>query len=104
MSLSIFLTAKVDTDVVAKNITHNLTGMWKEAGVFDALYESEGKTAEEVLPELEAGLALMIQDPERFEKFNASNGWGTYKHAVPFLSELIAGFKKYPNGVIKVSR
>ena len=32
----------------SQNITHNLVGMWKAAGCYDALYKSEGKRARNV--------------------------------------------------------
>lgn len=104
MSLDIWLTEKNETELMSKNITHNLSGMWKEVGVYDALYLSEGKTANEVLPILEEGLEEMVNEPERFKPFEATNGWGLYKNAVTWLSELISEFKKHPNGVIGVSR
>ena len=104
MSLSIWLVTKAETEVAEKNITHNLSAMWLEAGIYKELYESEGKKAEEILPLLESGLALMLEEPERFKKFDSPNGWGTYKNAVPWLSELIVEFKKYPDGIIEVSR
>jgi hypothetical protein len=104
MSLDIWLTDTVETTVVDKNITHNLGRMWSEAGVYDALYNSEGQTAKSVLPILHEGLRLMIADPERFKKFNAHNGWGLYEHALPWLGELIKEFEEYPNGIIGVSK
>lgn len=102
MSLDISLTAKVETTVVNKNITHNLGKMWKEAGVYDALYNSKGKMAKEVLPTLENGLQEMIAEPERFKQFEASNGWGMYEDAVSWLSDLIVQFKQYPEGIIDI--
>lgn len=103
MSLDIWLTAQVEAEVACKNITHNLSEMWKEAGIYDALYKSEGKTANEILPTLETGLQLMIANPESFQQFNSPNGWGLYKSAIPWLSDLIVEFKKHPDGVIGIS-
>lgn len=102
MSLDIWLTTEKET-VVNKNITHNLCPMWKEAGVYDALHSSEGKTAKEVLPMLEEGLSLMIEDPDRFKILNSRNSWGTYKQALPWLEKIITEFKKYPDGKIEIS-
>jgi hypothetical protein len=104
VSLDISLSAVIETTVVSKNITHNLTRMWQEAGIYDALYNSKGKTAKEVLPTLEDGLKLMISDPERFKKFDSDNGWGLYKNALPWLAELVVEFKQYPDGVIDISK
>jgi hypothetical protein len=104
MSLDIWLTAKIETDVVDRNITHNLNKMWKAAGIYDSLYNSEGQTAASVLSNLEDGLELMIKDPERFKKLDSPNGWGTYENAVPWLTRLIKGFKEYPDGIIGISK
>lgn len=104
MSLDISLRATVETTVLDKNITGNLAPMWREAGVFDALYESEGLKARDVLATVEEGLALMKSDPDRFRQFDAPNGWGTYEHAVSFLEELVEAFTKHPDGTISVWR
>jgi hypothetical protein len=104
MSLDISVVAKVEATVVDKNITHNLTDMWEEAGIYDALYNSDGEKVYEILPELEAGLRKMVADPAHYEKFNSPNGWGTYKNAVPWLTGLIMEMKDYPFGIIKISK
>lgn len=90
--------------LVDMNITHNLTPMWKKAGIYDALYNSEHREAKDVLPVLMDGLADMIANPKEYSKLNSPNGWGLYENAVPWLSELIIGFKNNPEGVIEVSR
>lgn len=91
-------------EVFSANITHNLRRMWDEASVCDALYESQGKTAASILPALESGLAVMQADPARFEAFNAPNGWGLYKHAVPWLAEVVRACRENPAAVVRVSR
>ena len=78
------------------NETHNLVPMWREAGCFDALYESQGKLASTLLPELRAGLARMEASPEDFKKLNPSNGWGNYETAVSFLKEVIDMCERAP--------
>ncbi|MCK1999954.1 hypothetical protein MZM54_00975 [[Brevibacterium] frigoritolerans] len=103
MSLDISLRDVKGANIFHKNITHNITPMWKEAGVYSALYESQGKNAKEVIPTLENGLSLMKDNPKRFSQLDAPNGWGKYKHAVPWLTELIDGFKKHSDGVIEIS-
>ena len=97
---------RIESAVMDKNITHNLTGMWRRAGVYDALYMSEGKKASEVTEVLVAGLADMEAHPEIYDtdEYNASNGWGLYKHALPWLREVVAGFRAFPNAIIRVSK
>ncbi len=78
--------------------------MWKKAGIYDALYNSEGMEAKEILPILIDGLADMIENKNEYESLNSPNGWGTYTNAVPWLIELIKGCKDNPEGIIEVSR
>lgn len=104
MSLDIRLTVENESSVVNKNITYNLKKMWKEAGVYEVLYESNGKTAKEILPTLELGLQQLLAEPERFKQFDPPNGWGSYKVALLWLAELVEEFKKYPGGIISIAR
>lgn len=90
--------------VLDKNITHNLGEMWDAAGIYDALYESEGKRAGDIIEVLRKGLADMKARPAHYGQFNASNGWGLYKHAVPWLEEVLAGCEAHPDALISVSR
>lgn len=82
------------------NITHNLTDMWRAAGVYDALYMSEGKRAEEILPVLEVGVEYMQRNPEECARFNAPNGWGLYEHALPFLEKFTSACRACPKAKV----
>lgn len=113
MSLDIYLGQEIDLggpdgpewhEVYNANITHNLGRMWQCAGVYDALYESHGKTAVDILPALEVGCDFMLTYPDECKKHNAPNGWGLYEHAVPWLQKLIAACRRYPKATVKVSR
>lgn len=104
MGLDIWLTATIETEVVDKNITHNVAPMWREAGIYEALYESEGKTAKEIIPVLLKGLEDMVNNPSKYEKLNPDNGWGSYGGAVRWLTDLITQFIDYPDGIIGISR
>ena len=102
MSLTINLAKK--EYLLNLNITHNLGAMWQEAGIYDALYNSAGMQASEVLPVLVNGLSDMIANPEKYKKLNSPNGWGLYENAVPWLAELIKGFNENPDAIIEVSK
>lgn len=106
MSLDVYLTPPDadEPEVWAGNITHNLQPMWEEAGVLGALYESDGKRAAEVLPALREGAARMAADPTRYEAHNAPNGWGLYRHALPWLVELIQAFEANPDAIVRTSQ
>ena len=86
------------------NITHNLGPMFNEADVYKILWHGDGMIAGEVLPKLETALMLMRADPPRFKKHNAPNGWGLYENAVPWLAEIVAACREYPQGVLRCSR
>lgn len=101
MSLTIKLVRK--EYLVDLNITHNLGTMWEEAGIYDALFNSAGMEASDILPTLLDGLLDMVSNPEKYKKLNSPNGWGLYENAVPWLAELIKGFNENPDAIIEVS-
>lgn len=89
------------------NITHNLGKMAGEAGIYYQLWRPEEigvKRAGEIIKPLEQGLFLMKSQREEFEKFNAKNGWGLYKHFVPWIEKYLDACKKHPNAKIEISR
>lgn len=89
------------------NITHNLTRMADEAGIYKALWRPEeiDKTkAGEIVELLEKGLADLKARPEHFQKFNSPNGWGIYEHFVPFVEKYLNACKENPDAIIEVSR
>lgn len=96
----------VDT-VYEANITHNLNTMAAAAGIYKHLWRPDelGITkARELIEPLRVGLALLQSDRERFEKFNASNGWGLYEHFVPWVRKYLAACEEYPDANVSVSR
>ena len=86
------------------NITHNLVPMWKEAGIYAALYNSDGLDARDVFPELVDGLTDMILYPDKYKALNSPNGWGTYENAVRWLAELVKGFEEHSSSRIMISK
>lgn len=107
MSLDVYLTAVRPTEVYSANITHNLGRMAVEAGIYEALWRPDEigitKAAQLVEP-LERGLALLKSDPPRFEAFNAPNGWGLYKHFVPFVEQYLEACRANPDADVSASR
>ena len=89
------------------NITHNLNRMAKEAGIYEACWRPEeiGAThARDLIPLLRRGLRKLVEDPEHFKQFNASNGWGLYEHFVTWVSEYLRACEEHPYATIRVSR
>jgi hypothetical protein len=96
-----------DREVYHANITHNLNKMAEAAGIYKALWRPEENGidyASQLIQTLADGLTKLKADPERFEKFNASNGWGMYHHFVPFVDAYLKACIQHPNARISVWR
>ncbi len=109
MSLDVYLTIPPTKPecVYNANITHNLGKMAKEAGIYKHLWRPEeiGITkAYQLIEPLKVGLALMKSDPARFEQFNASNGWGMYKHFVPWIERYLEACIEHPQADVETNR
>jgi len=71
--------------------------MWRAAGCYDALYNSHGKKAKEILPKLESALLWLVTNPTKAKEYNAPNGWGLYENALPWLAEVCEYFRNNPD-------
>jgi hypothetical protein len=101
VSLDFSITAIVETTVCERNITHNLANMADEAGLYEALWrpgENGFILAKDIIPILKSGLEKLKEEPEKFKKLGASNGWGTYEGLVSFVEDILENCEKYPNG------
>lgn len=73
--------------------------MWRAAGLpFDD--NIGGKCVTEILPCLEAGLAELKRDPEKYRAMNSPDGWGTFEDLVEVTESAIAAAKQFPNATI----
>jgi hypothetical protein len=111
----------------SSNITHNLGKMANEAGIYEALwrpyqlkegynipegdYQAEYEFEEnnpvrgyEIIPVIEKGLEDMIARPAHYKIFDSPNGWGLYKHFVPFIEKYLEALKEYPESFVECSR
>ena len=107
MSLDVYLTKVMPTTVFSSNITHNLNKMAEEAGIYEHLWRPDeiGITkAEQLIDPLREGLAKLKAEPERFKKFNATNGWGLYEHLVPWVEKYLQACEANPDADVSVSR
>jgi len=113
MSLDVYLNENYCThcgrsdEVFQANITHNLTAMANEAGIYDIIWYPEANgidTAGQLIEPLRVAIDMMKADPERFKKHDAANGWGLYEHFVPWLEEYWKACTLWPHAKIKVSR
>jgi hypothetical protein len=107
MSLDVYLTKVMPTDVFQDNITHNLGTMAMEAGIYKYLWRPEELgiyKAGQLVEPLRAGLSLLRVAPERFKKFNPSNGWGSYEGLVEFVARYLKACEADPTADVRVSR
>lgn len=113
MSLDLWLYVDVDTGrdephrayiTEWANITHNVAQMWRRAGCYDALYESEGKPAAEILPALNKAVDDMAANPATYRELNPSNGWGNYEGALEYLRTFRDRCAEHPKALVGVSR
>lgn len=111
MSLNVYLedpTATYECDsLYDSNITHNLSKMAVECNLYEVLWDpiENGYTvAEEIIDILELGLNDLKKKPNYYEQFNSPNGWGLYKHFVPFVEKYLDACKEYPKAKIVISK
>jgi hypothetical protein len=115
MSLDFDLVMYVDTggkepvrfELFSANITHNLTDMAEAVNLYDVLWrpnENGFTWAHQIIDRLIFGIAELRSDPEKYSKYNASNGWGKYENFVPFCEKILAACQEHPKATIEVSR
>lgn len=98
------LTKVQKTEIFSANYTHNVTNMWKKAGVYNALYNSQGKKAKDIIKVLERGIKRMKAKPEIYKALNSDNGWGSYETALPWLIKVLEACKLTPTAKIDISK
>ncbi len=70
-------------------------GGWHKAREYErTLRHAKGR---DLVDALRKGLADLKARPEHYEQFNAVNGWGLYKHFVPFVEECLAACEEHPD-------
>lgn len=107
MSLDVYLIDADGSEVYSANITHNLNAMAAEAGIYNCLWrpDENGITnARQIIEPLAAGLTLLATEKGRFEQFNASSGWGLWRHFVPWCAAYLQACRDNPEALVEVSR
>lgn len=107
MSLDVTLTSTSGEEIYSANITHNLNKMAEAAGIYECLWrpDEHGMThACNIIAPLSAGVALLATEKSKFEAFDSPNGWGTYKHFLPFCIDYLQACKDNPDALVSVCR
>lgn len=107
MSLYLHLDAMRGVSVYDVNITHNLAPMAKAAGLYWVCWRPNEigiETADEMVEQLEHGLAQLKAEPAKFRALNPENGWGSYEGLVRFVEELLAACRANPDAIPRACR
>lgn len=94
-------------DVFEKNITHNLTTMADECGLYEIMWRPENmgitKAGDATLFLLN-GILELKSNRQKYEQYNPSNGWGSYDGLLRCAESYLEACELYPNAIITVSR
>ena len=113
MSLDVYLTKVMPTEVYSSNITHNLGKMANQVllsnghTLYQVLWrpdEHGWKFARDIDDMLDEGWNILLSDPEKFRAFNPENGWGSYEGLCNFVYNYRNACWENPNGELRVSR
>lgn len=114
MSLDVDLMVTQPCSVYSANITHNLNKMAMEVKLSNGmtLYqvmwrpdEQEGlKFARDIADLLDEGWNILMSDPEKFQKFDPENGWGSYEGLEKFVYNYRNACRDNPDAELRISR
>lgn len=88
------------------NVTHNLNNMAKAVGLYEVLWRPEElaiSTASQMIAPLEKGIDELVANPDKYNKFNPPNGYGSYEDFIGFCKSVLHNCREYPDAVIEAS-
>lgn len=113
MSLGIELYIDVDTggeelhrvQLHFDSISHNFVDLWKDLGLYDDLYKSDGRMAGSLTDPLDQAIILVTNNSSMYKSsLPKDKSFGDdYDAAVTFLAALLSACKLHPNSLINVS-
>lgn len=101
------IVAIVEGYLFTDNITHNLGKMAAEAELYYPIWRPDeiGITkAHQLIEPLKNGLNRLVANPDKFKKYNPSNGWGSYELLVRWVQTYLQACEQFPDAHVKVSR
>ena len=107
MSLDVTLNDDCGNELFEMNITHNLTTMASEAGIYKAIWRPDENgfvVAGDIIDVLLDGFIALAKYPDDFKKFNPENGWGSYEILMKCVAEYIKACRENPKAKISVWR
>jgi len=64
----------------------------------------EGKTGGDCIEGLQYAIDRMEASPDKYKRYNPSNGWGTYEGALKALKEFLVACEEYPRAKVEMWR
>lgn len=107
MSLDVYLLDSDSNKVYFANITHNLSKMAEEAGIYECLWNPKKirvTHAKQLIPFLTAGVTRLATEKAHFEQFNAPNNWGKWENFLPWCARYLQACKDHPEALVRVRR
>ena len=114
MSLDVDLIVTQPVSVFDANITHNLGPMASKVKLsngmtlYDVLWRPDEQYgllfARDIAELLDEGWNILLSDPERFCKFNPTNGWGSYDGLCNFVYKYRNACWDNPDAELRISR
>ena len=104
MSLDFHIEDSEGNELFWENYPHNGVPMWEKAGVYDALYMSQGKPAGYLVGKLAIGVWHFERHFAEYQELDSPNGWGRAIHALPFLCDVLNACRDHPYGTVRISK
>ena len=113
MSLDVYLSTPAcptcgrNDELFHANITHNLSEMAGELGIYPALWCPEAVNvtcAADLIVPLTAAIEKMQADPEHWQSYDSPNGWGLAVNFLPWLVRYRAACLEHPKSVVTANR
>ncbi len=113
MSLDVYLTKVMPTEVYSGNITHNLGKMASAVKLsngmtlYDILWRPDEHGfyyAKEISELLDEGFNILLSSPEEYKRYNPENGWGSYDGLCNFVYNYRNACWENPDAELRVSR
>jgi hypothetical protein len=82
--------------------TYNLRTIFVEAFGGNGIRDFDGKTAREILPTLERGVADMKERPDHYRSLEPPSKWGSYDGILPLLCEMLVFCREHPDAMVTV--
>ena len=87
--------AYIDLDATDANITWNLGTMIRKSTGLEWNNEANNGLCVDVIPKISAGLAELLNHPEKYQQYEGKNGWGTIHGCIRFFTEILNDWSEF---------